>query len=104
MTNTQNEILLTGYGRTPEGITANELYKIIVVALKVDKLSGDILDSEVSLVTELAKKFASDMLTGQNIMDINQIEQKFNDKFHGQARRAIVSSIRMCYDKFVQIK
>ena len=99
----QNSILITGYAKTPEGITANEIYNIIVVAMQVDRKTGFIEDVEVSLATDLAKKFVKNILVGEKITEIDHIEQKFNEHFFGMARKAIVSSIRTCYDKFVQI-
>ncbi|NLB81842.1 MAG: DUF3870 domain-containing protein [Clostridiaceae bacterium] len=98
-----NEILITGYAKLPQGITAKELYSAIVLAVVVEKQSGIIVASECSLVTELAKKFVRDILVGSSLNDLDEIEQKFKRHYYGSARKAILSAVKNCAEKYRQI-
>ena len=71
-----NEILITGYAKLPQGITAQELYSVIAVGLVVEKNSGVIIDSDCSLATQLAKNFVKKILVGSSLNDIDNIEKK----------------------------
>ncbi|KUO74368.1 MAG: hypothetical protein APF77_16295 [Clostridia bacterium BRH_c25] len=98
-----NGILISGYARLPQGITAKELYSVIVVVIVVEKQSGVIIDADCSLVTELTKKFVKDILIGCTLNDLEPIEDKFEEYYYGSARKAIISAIKTCAEKYKQI-
>ncbi len=98
-----NEILITGYAKLPQGITAKELYSVIAVGLIVEKNSGVIIDSDCSLATALAKDFVKKILVGTNINDVEAIEKKFKKYYYGSARKAIISATKTCAEKYKQI-
>lgn len=98
-----NEILITGYAKLPQGITAKELYSAIVVVIVVDKQSGIIVEADCSLVTELTKKFVKEILTGCTLNDLENIENRFRKYYYGSARKAILSAIKNCAEKYKQI-
>jgi uncharacterized membrane-anchored protein len=99
-----NEVFVTGYAKLPQGITAKELYSIIAVGLLVDEDTGIINDADCSLVTSVARNFVKRLLIGRNIEDLEEIEELFNQKYHGSARKALISAIRTCNEKYKQIK
>lgn len=99
-----NEVFVTGYAKLPQGITAKELYSIIAVGLLLDEDSGEIIDADCSLVTSVARNFVKKLLVGRNIEDLEEIEELFNQKYHGSARKALISAIRTCNEKFKQLK
>lgn len=98
-----NEILITGYAKLPQGITAKELYSVIAVGLIVEKNSGVIIDSDCSLATVLAKDFVKKILVSTNINDVESIEKKFKKYYYGSARKAIISAVKTCAEKYKQI-
>jgi len=97
------EIFITGYAKLPQGITATELYKVIVVGLIVDKHSGIILDVDCSLVTRAAKEFIKELVVGKNIMDYDEIQNAFKYKYYGSAKKALISAMKTCHEKYKQI-
>lgn len=99
----KNEVFVTGYAKLPQGITASELYTVICVGLLVDRESGVILDAECSLVTSLAKRVFKTLVVDQNIREIELIEKKFVDHYFGSAKKALISAMRTCHEKFSQI-
>jgi len=96
----QNRILITGYAKLPQGITAKELYTTIAVVLVVEKQSGEIINADCTLATELSRSFVKELLTGCNLNDIEAVESKFRTCYYGSARKAIISAIRNCAEKF----
>lgn len=98
-----NKIFISGYAKLPKGITATELYSVIAVGLLINKHSGEILDAEASLVTDVARSFFKNKLIGENINNIDGIEKIFRECYYGSARKAIISALRTCYEKYKQV-
>ncbi len=94
---------VTGYAKLPQGITASELYSVICVGLLVDKTTGLIIEAECSLVTSLANKVFSSLVVGKKITDIEEIEKGFVESYYGSAKKALISALRTCNEKYNQI-
>ncbi len=97
-----NEIFVTGYAKLPQGITATELYTVIAVGMLVDANTGVIIDIDCSLVTSVARNFVKKLMCSRNLNDLDTIEAIFNDKYHGSARKALISAFRTCNEKYLQ--
>lgn len=93
-------IFVSGYAKLPRGITSAELYGIIGVGLLINKKTGEILDAEASLVLVIAKNFLKDNLVGQNINNIDHLEKIFKESYFGSARKAIISALKTCHEKY----
>lgn len=98
-----SEIFISGYARLPQGITAEEMYTVMVVGMIVDRETGMILDAECSLVTDLAKKFFRELLVGKSLNQITEIEEALTLRYYGSARKALISAIKIAYEKYRQI-
>lgn len=99
-----NEIFVTGYAKLPQGITAAELYSIIAVGMIVNKETGLILDVDCTLATEMGKNFVKRLVVGKNINEVEGIDNAFNEMYYGSAKKALISAIRTCNEKFRQIQ
>lgn len=97
------EIFISGYARLPQGITAEEMYTVMVVGMIVDRNTGLILDAECSLVTDLAKKFIKELLVGKSLDHITEIEEALTLRYFGSARKALISAIKIAYEKYRQV-
>jgi len=97
------QIFLTGYAKLPQGITATELYSVICIGMLVDLQSGTIIDAECSLITNLAKKVFHDLVIGKDLKDIEAIEAEFVQFYYGSAKKALISAMRTCSEKYLQI-
>lgn len=97
-----NEIFVTGYAKLPQGITATEMYTVIAVGMLVDANTGVIIDVDCSLITSVARNFVKKLMCGRNINDLDKIEAVFNDKYHGSARKALISAFKTCNEKYLQ--
>ncbi|WP_160197960.1 DUF3870 domain-containing protein [Senegalia massiliensis] len=99
----KNQVFLTGYAKLPEGITARELYGVVALAMTVDKCTGEILDVEPTLSTYLGRTFVKELLVGEKISDLNQLEMKVKKHYFGSAKKAILTTIKMCHKNFSKI-
>lgn len=97
-----NQIFITGYAKLPQGITAAELYHIIAVGIIVDGDTGEIFDVDCTLVTRVAREYVKKLCVGRTIDDMEVIEKAFNEKYFGSARKALISALRTCSEKFKQ--
>lgn len=99
----RKKIFISGYAKLPEGITATELYKVVAIGLIVDRNTSEILEVDVTLSTSTGKRFISDLLVGRKLLDIDEIESSIKGGYFGSAKKAIIMSIRKCYEKYMQI-
>jgi len=97
------EIFISGYAKLPSGTTAEELYKVVAVGVIVDKYSGKIIDTDCSLVTSVAKEHVKKLLVGKDLNDFHDIEKAILDTYYGSAKKALISSVKKCHEKYKQI-
>lgn len=97
------KIFISGYAKLPKGITATEMYSVIAVGLLVNANSGEIIDADCTLVTSVAKNFFRNCVIGENLNQVEAIEKMFIDGYFGSARKAIISAMRTCADKYRQV-
>lgn len=100
----RNDLFITGYAKLPQGITATELYTVIAVGMIVDYDTGIIYDVDCTLATEMAKNYVKQLVNGRSIYDLDGLEAAFNEKYHGSAKKALLSAIRIINEKYINIK
>ncbi|MCK5762888.1 MAG: DUF3870 domain-containing protein [Clostridiales bacterium] len=98
-----DDILITAYAKLPNGITATELYKVVGVALLVDRKTSLIKDVECSLATDLAENYIKRIIIGKTLNDISGIEKEFELNYFGSAKKAIVSAVKIASEKYNEI-
>lgn len=99
----ENVIFITGYAKLPQGITATELYTVIAVGMLIDKETGQIHDVDCSLVTDVARRFVKELVVGKNILALETIERSFVERYHGSARKALLSAFKIIAEKYQNI-
>lgn len=99
----EDKVFVTGYAKLPQGITASEMYHVICLGLLVEKETGEIIDAECSLVTSLAKRVFRELVVGKDIKKMNDIEKDFVKVYYGSAKKALISAMRTCHEKYLQI-
>ena len=62
-------MLISAYARLPANTTAEEVYKVLALAVLVDLDTGIITEADCSMVTELARRHVARLMTGY---DLNQ--------------------------------
>ena len=97
----KNTVLLSGYAKLPNNITAETVYQTLAVAVLFDRRSGIILEAEAYMVTNIAKNFIAGLLIGYNLNDgPDQLMEDFEQYYHGNAKRALETAMRMIFSKY----
>lgn len=99
----KNTIFVTGYAKLPQGITATEMYEVIAVGVLIDKNTGTIEDVDCSLVTRVGKNFVNALVVGMSILDYEKIVEKFSERYHGSARKALLSAFKIVSEKYATL-
>ncbi|HWR43077.1 DUF3870 domain-containing protein [Sporomusa sp.] len=97
-------ILFSGYAKLPTGITASEIYKVIGVVLLVDEDTGKIIEADCTLATAVARNHVSSILVGKLITNPDNLVRIVDATYQGSAKKAIITAIRIIYDKFRSYK
>ena len=94
-------VLFSGYAKLPVGITASEMYKVIGVILVIRVETGEIIEADCTLATAVARNYVSRLLVGQSIKNGPETVLRLIDKiYQGSAKKAIMTSMRIIYDKY----
>lgn len=97
-------ILFSGYAKLPTGITASEIYKVIGVVLSIDEDTGNIIEADCTLATAVARNHVSSILVGNSIINPEHLVKIVDKTYQGSAKKAIITAIRIIYDKYRSYK
>ncbi len=96
-----NTVLLSGYAKLPTNTTVEAEYHILVVAVLFDKRTGVIVDAEASVVTNLTKRFITNLLIGYNLNDgPEELMETFENYYYGNVKKALETAIRSVFIKY----
>ncbi|MBP2635899.1 MAG: hypothetical protein H6Q72_1806 [Firmicutes bacterium] len=104
MENQSKRILFSGYAKLPTGITASEIYKVIGVVISVDEDTALIMEADCTLATAVARNHVSSILIGKSINNPDQLVRIVDKTYQGSAKKAIITAIRIIYDKYRSYK
>lgn len=96
-------VYFISYARLSHGIPAGKLLDTVGVGLIINKENGLIEDTSCTLLTEEAKLFIKDLLTGFNLHE-NPIDDLLNiisSRFHGHSQKAICVAVKGAYDRYM---
>ncbi len=101
----ENLVIISAYAKLPANITVEEVYKTVVLAAVVDMDTGTIREAEVSLITDVSKRFVANMLVGYP-MDQGPVPllDRFEKTYYGHSKKALESAIRLLFKKYEEIK
>lgn len=98
-------VLFSGYAKLPTGITATELYRVIGLVILIDVETETIVEADCTLATETARKHVAETLLGQSLKHGPEPLVRLIDQvYQGSAKKAIITSLRICYDKYRSYK
>ncbi|MGE5484724.1 MAG: DUF3870 domain-containing protein [Ignavibacteriales bacterium] len=101
----ENTVFITGYARIPQGITANQLYRVLGIGVEVDPATGVILDADCTLATSVGRRFFSKLAIGYNLDDgIESLVAMFEERYHGSAQKAIIAALRVIGQRYEAFK
>lgn len=101
----KNVLLISGYAKLPNNITAEVVFDTMVIVALFDRRSGIILQAEPSMVTELSKRFVAELMEGYNLNDgPDALIAAFEDLYLGNAKKALETAIRMIFTRYQEYR
>jgi len=97
-----NTIFITAHAKLPNAITAEKLYEVIAIGVEVESETGVIVDSDCTLATNVGRNFFKKLTTGYCLFNgIDPLIQKFEKRYYGSARKAIITALKLLYDRWL---
>lgn len=98
-------VFFTGYAKLPTAITAEKLYKVIAIGVEVDSETGIVVECDCTLATEVARNFYKKLVLGYNLNEgIEGLLLRFESRYYGSARKAIITGLKIMYEKWLVYK
>lgn len=98
--NNKDTIYFVGYARLSERTPVKKQFDRIAVGIEVDMLTGQIVDSSVTIPTELGKNIVYSCIVGKNVNeDAEEIVTSIKRRFQGEAQSAIVVAFKNALEK-----
>lgn len=98
-------VFFTGYAKLPSSITAEKMYEVIAVGVEVDPATGVIVDCDCTLATIVARNFFKKLVLGYNLsFGIEGLTNRFEKRYYGSARKAIITGLKIMYEKWLLVK
>jgi hypothetical protein len=95
-------IFITGYAKLPSSITAAKLYEVIAVGVEIDPNTGIIVECDCTLATTVGRNFLKKLVLGYNLSyGIDDLLNRFEVRYHGSARKAIITALKIMYEKWL---
>ena len=94
-------IICTGYSRLPDGMTAKNLYGVMGVGFEVDPKTDCIVNASSTFVTNMCTDFIKSIFTGHDLKEgIEGPIEKFERRYFGLGKKAIVAAMRDAYNQY----
>ena len=98
-------VLISAYARLPANTTAEEVYKVLALAVLVDLDTGIITEADCSMVTELARRHVARLMTGYDLnQGIGVLVERFEHGYHGAAKRALETALKSIEKKYEELQ
>ncbi|RYH69384.1 MAG: DUF3870 domain-containing protein [Alcaligenaceae bacterium] len=94
-------ILLSGYGKVPEGVSSRALYYTVGVIVVVRRSTGEIVHLDSTLLTGLATDFLRAQVIGLSLRnDVVLLYKRISSSYLGMSRGAVLESLRRIIERF----
>ncbi len=101
--NYSNEtVYFISYAKLPSSIAAAKLLDVVGVGLVINIETGIIEDTSCTLITEEAKKFLKDIISGFNLHDdgVDKLTDNIQKRFHGLSQKAICVAVKAAVERY----
>lgn len=102
----ENTIYIISYCQLPDNMSVTLAYKYVGIGFIIDYVTGEVIDTSCTFITEEARKFVKELIVGHNL-DNNGIEpliEKFKKRFHGPSQKSVCVILKDNYNKYLMIK
>lgn len=94
-------ILVAGYGKLPQGTSAEQLHKVLAFVAIAERESGVVLEASSTLATSVADTYVSNALVGMSLRtDTARYIEFLMENYQGLAQRAVIAAFRDLVRRF----
>lgn len=98
-------VLVTGYAKAPKGTVMQEIYSFCGVIFEIDPATNIIVDAEIALITDVAKRFFKTLLVGRNLdSDLDLIIAQIKKRYLAPSRDAMIIAIKTATQRYWEAK
>jgi len=99
----QNTVYVIGDAKSPQNNPITKKYSQFFLALVVDAVSGEIVDSECSATIGLTNRFIHSLLVGRHVDD-PAIVKDIRKRYVGSSQKALIVAYHDAKSKYEQAK
>ncbi|MDY6821586.1 MAG: DUF3870 domain-containing protein [Deferribacterota bacterium] len=97
--------MVTAYTPAPRGTSMHELYKYAGVVLEIDTLNDTIVDAELTLITDLAKRFFKRLLIGYDLKKgSEELSKIIRNKYWAPSDEAFIACLNVAIRRYFDTK
>jgi len=106
MRNIENCIYVSSFAKLPAGIPSENVYKVLDIWLVINQQTDVIEDISITLLTDVAVKFLSEIIIGSKVNEQNLtiIIKEISGRYHGSAQKAVIAALKKVFEKYSEIK
>ncbi|MGO8685552.1 MAG: DUF3870 domain-containing protein [Thermoleophilia bacterium] len=87
--------IYVGYAKPPSHTASGHRYAVLSFVVEVDSESQEIVNAEVTVVTEVARAWLTRLLVGRNLVtDQEGIIRDLEEHYHSGTQKAILTAFR----------
>lgn len=92
---------MTGYAKAPQGTAMYELYKHSGIVLEINRLTGEIVDAEFTLITGLAQSFFRKLLIGYDLTQgTDQLIHRIEKHYFAPSTNSVIFALKSAYQRY----
>ncbi|MGM7668946.1 DUF3870 domain-containing protein [Microbacterium sp. A93] len=96
-------MIVAGYGKFPQGTSAEALHKVLAVVALVDRQTGTVIDVSTTLATRTADEFICRAMVGRKLStDAASFIEFLSLRYHGLAQKAMIAAFRDLVRRFTE--
>lgn len=99
-------IYVSSFAKLPAGIPSENVYKVLDIGLVINEETGEIEKVSITLLTDVAVEFLSEIIKGFNIknQDVSELVEEIKLRYHGSAQRAVIAALKNVIEKYDEVK
>lgn len=97
-----DSVYFSASSKLPLGIPSGEIYETLNVGLVINKKTGLIEDTSITLLSDGAVRFLEYLIIGFNVHDqeIESLLEKIKGRYFGGSQKAICAAIKLAYERY----
>lgn len=101
----KNSVIVTAYSKAPKNTVMYENNKMMGMVLEIDAETHEIIDVEVTVITDLVKNFFKKILIGINLVDeLDVAIERIEDSYITATQTAMVIALKNCRQRYCDAK